>query len=642
MIMTRDSDWTKMFNRRAAILGGVQAVLVMTLVGRMYYLQVLQADRYRTLSDDNRISPQLLPPPRGRILDRFGQPLAANQQQFRVQVIPEQAPKISTTLDALAKLVDLPDYDRERIRKEVGRKRSFVPVVIKENLTWEEMTRVQVNAPDLPGVVVDEGLTRYYPLGGGAAHLLGYVAAVDEADLSGDPLLQLPGFKIGKLGVEKIYDTALRGKGGTLEIEVNAVGRAIRELERHESDPGVDVTLTIDERLQRFAAERLQVEEAGAVNVMDIYTGEMLVMTSNPAFDPHVFARGATPAEWKELSTNLRGPMTNKAIAGRYPPGSTFKVCVALAGLENGVISADQTIHCAGQTTLGSRTWYCWKKGGHGNVDPATGITQSCDCFFYEVARRLGVDRVAAMAKKLNLGDLTDVGLPDEKRGLMPTEAWKKAATGEPWQQGETLNIGIGQGQVSVTPIQLVTYVARMANGGLAVKPTLVRTAKATSTDKATATDAPLSRFESLGLDPQNLAIIHRGMFGCVNVPGGTAAAAKLKMTDPEKKDWQMAGKTGSAQVHSVDRAKRALGEATMAQQDAEAWELRDHALFIGFAPFHEPRYAVSCIIEHGKVGVNASLIAKDVMEKVLDYDPSRKPRVEENQVASAPQENKT
>ena len=629
MIATRDSDWTKMFNRRAAILGGAQGLMVATLVGRMYYLQVLQAERYRTLADENRINIQLLPPPRGRILDRFDQPLAANKQQFQVMVIPEQAPKISVTLDILSSLIDLPEHERERIKKEVGRKRSFIPVTIKQNLTWDEMARIQVNAPDLPGIIVDEGLTRYYPIGGGASHLLGYVAAVDEADLTGDPLLQLPGFKIGKLGVEKVYDMALRGKGGTSEIEVNAVGRAIRELERREGEAGADVSLTIDERLQRFAQEAVT-DESASVNVMDIYTGEMLVMLSNPSFDPHIFTRGATAAEWKELSTNSHAPMINKSIAGRYPPGSTFKCVVALAALEHGVAGPDATVNCPGYTTFGGRRWYYWAFNqptrAHGNINMVQAIAQSCDCYFYEMARRMGVDRVASVAKKLGLGDITGVGLPNEQKGLMPTEAWKKAATGEPWQPGENLNIGIGQGQVTVTPIQLAQLAARFANGGLAVKPTLIK--------RAAGTEAP--PLESLGFSPQNMAVVHEGMFEVINGGRGTARTfAKLKFTDPERKGWTMSGKSGSVQIKRISKADR---DAGVKKQEDIPWEERDHAMFIAYAPSDAPRYAMSVVVEHGAHGSDtASPIARDIMMKVLEYDPSRKPRIEENVVAAAP-----
>jgi penicillin-binding protein 2 len=507
------------------------------------------------------------------------------------------------------------------------------------------MARIQVNAPDLPGVIIDEGLIRNYPFEDKAAHLLGYVSSVAESDLNGDPLLQLPGFRIGKSGVEKMADATLRGQGGTSQVEVNAYGRVIRELERKEGEPGADLILSIDERVQKLAGERLG-EESAAINVMDIYTGEMLAMASNPGFDPQIFSRAPTPQEWKELSTNPRSPLTNKAIAGRYSPGSTFKMAVALAALEHGVISPEQSVFCSGSTSLGSHRWFCWKNRGHGSVDMPTAITRSCDCYFYEVARRLGVDRIAAMAKKLGLGEPTNVGLPGEQKGLIPTEAWKRAARGEIWHPGETLNVGIGQGQVVVTPIQLVTYAARIANGGLAVKPTLIRTSTPPGAPQrapemgaeGTKIDRPesASRLESLGIPAQHMAIIHRGMFGVVNVPGGTATASALRMADPEKREWAMAGKTGTTQLHQIKRAER---DAGVRKQEQLPWELRDHALFVGFAPFHAPRYAVSVIVEHGMHGGSAAApIARDVMQLLLDVDPSRKPRVDEV-AATAPQD---
>ena len=352
MIINRDNDRIRLFNRRAVVLGGGQALLISALVGRMYYLQVVEADRYRMLAEENRINLRLLPPPRGRVLDRFGEPLAVNRQNFRVLVVSEQTRDLAATLDALAAVIDLSDYDRERVQKEVRRRRSFVPVTVRENLNWEEMARIQVNAPDLPGVIVDEGLTRHYPQNQTAAHVLGYVSSVDEDDLTGDPLLQLPGFRIGKAGMEQKFDIALRGAGGTSQVEVNALGRVIRELERKEGEAGTDLMLTLDERLQRFAAERLGAESAASV-VMDIHTGEVLVMASTPSYDPNAFNRGLTQREWNALSSDPRAPMTNKAISGQYSPGSTFKMVVALAALEQGAIAPEQTVFCKGHTDLG-------------------------------------------------------------------------------------------------------------------------------------------------------------------------------------------------------------------------------------------------------------------------------------------------
>jgi penicillin-binding protein 2 len=613
MMVNRDSDWVRMFNRRATVLAGGQAVLVSALAARLYYLQVLESERYRVLADDNRINLQLLPPPRGRILDRFGQALAINQQNFRVLIIPEQGGNLRTTLAALSEIIPLGEGDRERVRKEAARSRGFLPVLIRENLTWDEMARIQVNAPDLPGVVIDEGLTRHYPQRENAAHLLGYVAAVDEKDLTGDPLLQLPGFRIGKAGIEKIFDDALRGAGGTSQVEVNAYGRIIRELERKEGTAGADVNLTIDERLQYFAAERLGPESA-AVTVMDIHTGELLVMASTPSFDANAFSRGLTQDEWKALSGDPRSPLTNKAIAGQYSPGSTYKIVVALAALEHGVIDPAQNVTCNGRMALGSRVFHCHKKEGHGGVDMVQGMAKSCDVYFYDVARRLGPDRIAAMARKLGLGAPSGIGLTGEQAGLIPTEAWKKAATGDIWHPGETLNIGIGQGYVLTTPIQLVTMTARVANGGLAVSPRLTR-------DSAATTAAPL---ESLGIPAEHIATVRRGLFEVVNGPNGTARASKLRFKDGELKGWQMSGKTGSTQVRSITAAERATG---VRKQNELPWEFRDHALFVAYAPEHEPRYAISVLVEHGgRGGAVAAPIARDVMEQVLKLDPSRKP----------------
>ncbi|MGE4065071.1 MAG: penicillin-binding protein 2 [Rhodospirillaceae bacterium] len=633
MMITRDSDWTKMFNRRAMILGGAQGVLTAALVGRMYYLQVIEADRYRTLAEDNRINIQLLAPPRGRILDRFGQPLAINKQQFRVLIVPEQATKLTPTLDLLARIVELSEHDRERIKKEVGRKRGFVPVTIKENLTWDEMARIQVNAPDLPGVMIDEGLTRYYPQHENAAHLLGYVAAVDEDELTGDPLLQVPGFRIGKDGVERIYDLKLRGKGGVSQVEVNAYGRTIRELKREEGQPGADVILTIDERIQRFAGERLG-EDSASVVVMDVHTGDLIAMVSNPSFDANAFSRGLTQEEWKALSTNDHTPLINKVVSGQYSPGSTFKLVVTLAALEHNVISPEQTIHCSGRDPKIPQ-FQCHKI--HGSVNMQRAISTSCDIYFYEMARRLGPDKIADMARRFGLGQALGLGLSGEKGGLIPTEAWKKAARGQRWTPGETLNTGIGQGYVSVTPLQLATMTARVANGGLAVKPRLVRTVDAKGEDPAAAQNAELP---SLGIPPQHMAVLHAGMYDVINgPPGATTAAAmgKLRFKDPERKDWKMAGKTGTAQVRSLSDAER---ETYKRNPDAQPWKHRDNAFFVCFAPAHAPRYAIAVAVEHvpfgGGGGSYAAPIARDIMEEVLRLDPSRKPRVDEQIVADA------
>ena len=621
MIINRDNDRIRLFNRRAAVLGGGQALLISALVGRMYYLQVVEADRYRMLAEENRINLRLLPPPRGRVLDRFGEPLAVNRQNFRVLVVSEQTRDLAATLDALAAVIDLSDYDRERVQKEVRRRRSFVPVTVRENLNWEEMARIQVNAPDLPGVIVDEGLTRHYPQNQTAAHVLGYVSSVDEDDLTGDPLLQLPGFRIGKAGMEQKFDLALRGAGGTSQVEVNALGRVIRELERKEGEAGTDLMLTLDERLQRFAAERLGAESAASV-VMDIHTGEVLVMASTPSYDPNAFNRGLTQREWNALSSDPRAPMTNKAISGQYSPGSTFKMVVALAALEQGAIAPEQTVFCKGHTDLGSRRFHCWEKRGHGAMDMVQGIAQSCDVYFYEIARRIGVGRIADMARRLGLGETTGIGLAGERGGLIPTEAWKRATLDESWQKGDTFNVSIGQGYVLTTPLQLAVMAARLSTG-LAVEPVLTRQVMLNSS----AVQRPPQAFGALNLDPAHIAVARRGMYEVLNGPRGTARASKLKLNGVE-----MSGKTGTTQVKRISMAER---EAGLPSSKDVPWNNRTHALFVAYAPEDNPRYALSVIVEHGGRGAAvAAPIARDIMTEVLRLDPSRKPRSTEDQVA--------
>ena len=629
MMVNRDSEWVRMFNRRAAVLAGGQAALISALVGRLYYLQVVESDRYVMLAEDNRINMQLLSPPRGHILDRFGQALAINQQNFRVLIVPEQVRALGATLEALSHIITLSEFDRERVKKEATRKRGFLPVTVRENLTWDEMSRIQVNAPDLPGVTIDLGLTRFYPHGQDVAHLLGYVSSVDEADLTGDPLLQLPGFRIGKDGVEKVYDLQLRGKGGTSQVEVNAYGRAIRELERQEGEAGADVILTIDERIQGFAAQRLG-EESASVAVMDVHTGDLLALVSNPSFDANAFSRGLTSAEWKDLSTNDHKPLINKVLSGQYSPGSTFKTVVALAALEHGVISPEQTVHCSGSYNLGSYVKHCHKV--HGSVSMVRAISLSCDVYFYEVARRLGVDKIAPMANRFGLGAISGIGLPNEKPGLIPTEAWKKAARGERWAPGDNLNVGIGQGDVLATPIQLAVQAARLANGGIAVKPRLVRPAVQ---GNAPITDDARPEFESLNIPLAHMEIVRQGMYDVVNGPPGatTAMAAKLKLTEPDMKGWTISGKTGTAAVRGMTAADR---EAQKRDPSSVPWHLRDNALFIAFAPSHAPRYSLAVVVDHALGGgaAFAAPIAKDIMELVLRLDPSRKPRAED-QIAS-------
>lgn len=611
--LRRDGDRAKLFSRRLVMLGGAKAALVGTLVGRMYYLQVVEADRYRTLAEENRINLRLLPPPRGRIVDRFGVPMAVNQQNFRVLLVSEQARDIEATLRTLSEIVPLTPRDWNRILREVKRKRSFVPVTVRENLTWDEMAQIQVNAPDLPGIVIDEGLARHYPYGESAAHVLGYVASVTEDDLTGDPLLELPGFKIGKAGIERAFDHALRGAAGASQVEVNALGRVIRELSREEGEPGAEVELTLDVRLQKYASDALG-GQSGTVVVMDVMTGEILALASQPGYDPNAFNRGLTTAEWQDLVSNPKAPLTNKPIAGQYAPGSTFKMVVALAALEAGVIKPEQTVWCPGFMTLGNSRFHCWKRGGHGHVDMVDSLKHSCDVYFYEIAKRVGIDRIAKMARRFGLGDPVGIELPGERSGLLPTRAWKQATMGEPWHKGETLVAGIGQGYVLTTPLQLALMTARIANGGMAVTPVLTKK----KLQDGTLVAREHTVVPNLGIPRSALQVVQKGMWEVVNGTYGTAWRSRL----PKELEVEMAGKTGTAQVRRITRAER---EAGVIKNEDLPWERRDHALFVCYAPYDNPRYAISVVVEHGGGGSSvAAPIAREVMHKTLELDPAR------------------
>lgn len=612
--MHGDVDRSKVLSRRVVALGVGKVVLFSTLIGRLYYLQVMEADRYKMLSDENQFNIYPLAPPRGHIIDRIGVPLAVNAQNFQAQIVLERARNLDRVLDAVSAITPLTDHDRQRIRREVERRRRFIPVTVCENLTWEQMARLQVNAPDLPGLVINQGLTRNYPLKELGAHVLGYVSAVTEDDLTDDPILDLPGFRIGKAGVERTHDLALRGRGGTTTVEVNAVGRIMKEHGRQEGEPGTEVRLALDIRLQRYAAERLA-DNSGAVVVMDIHTGEVVLMASSPSFDPNAFSRGLTGPEWKELITNPRSPLTNKVIAGQYAPGSTFKMMVALAALEAGVATPDTRVSCPGFYNLGNARFHCWKKGGHGSLDMVNGIMHSCDVYFYEMSHRVGIDRIAAMSRRFGLGTRLGIELANERPGLIPDRRWKKANMRESWQAGETLVAGIGQGFMLATPLQLCTMVARIANGGLAVTPHL-------TIAPADPNLVPPSELASIGVSAKNLAIVRKGMFSVSNVPGGTAYGSRLVLPG-----FMMSGKTGTSQVRRISAQERATG---VRKNEDLPWLERDNALFVAYAPEEDPRYAVAVVVEHGGSGSKAAApIARDIMTEVLKLDPARgNPRV--------------
>ncbi len=621
MSTRRDGERAGVFTRRALLLMGGQICLLGSLGVRLFQMQVRDGARYTMLADENRISARMIAPPRGRILDRFGAVVAGNTPNWRAVLVAEQAFGVAATLDAFAALLPLSAPERARIDRELAHKRKFIPVLIREFLSWDEMALIEVSAPDLPGIVVDAGSSRHYPFGPQLAHVVGYVAPPNEADVEDDPLLALPGLRIGRAGMEKCHDLALRGRAGSVALEVNAVGRVIQELDREEGVPGEDVGLTIDVGLQQSVLDRLGDESASAV-VMDCRNGEVLAMATHPSFDPSLFNAGVSQTQWLAWANDRRTPLINKATAGLYAPGSTFKMAVALAALQAGAITPADRMGCPGYLDLGNTRFHCWRKDGHGMLDLHGGLKHSCDVFFYKVALRTGIDRIAAMANLLGLGVALELDLPGQRPGLIPTRAWRRGK-GHAWNLGDTVVSGIGQGFIQVTPLQLATYVSRIASGR-AVQPHLTRTLAGVMQPGPEPDHWPM-----LGMTEALLGNVREGMRAVVNEPGGTAPLARL--ADPRV---QLAGKTGSAQVRRVSRELRESGHFDSGKLP---WEYRPHALFVAYAPYDAPRYALAVVIEHGNAGAAAAApMARDIMTEVLRRDPANRTDAPPAQLADA------
>ena len=584
---------TRLIRRRALLVGGVQAGLVGLLAGRLVQLQVLDGDRYSRRAEDNRTAERLLASSRGEILDRRGRPLARNRETYRLLLVPEKAGPLDAALDEIGRLAALGAAARERVRRAVRKQPGFEPVVVLDDMSWEEMARLSLAIAEREGIFTSAAQRRIYPLGAAAAHAVGYVGRVSRQDLerSGAPLLRMPDFRIGKTGVERTRDETLRGAAGARLMEVTSTGRQQRELGRREGLAGETLRLTLDADLQRLAAG-LFGQQTGAAIVMDVQTGGLLAAASAPSFDPGAFHDGiADPQAWRALAGDPLHPLSNRAVSGQYAPGSTFKIVVALAALEAGAVSVDQRFFCNGAHELGTGRFHCWRRGGHGRVDLFEAIRQSCDIYFYEIAQRTGIDRIAATARKLGFGAATGVELPGERGGLIPTKAWKREARNEAWHVGETLIAGVGQGYVLATPMQLATMTARLANGADAVLPRLI--------DRE---DAP-----GLGIDRRFLRIVHKALAAVTGSRQGTAWKARIA-----EAGFEMAGKTGTSQVRRITRNERRTG--VIKNEDLPR-EQRDHALFVGYAPAGKPRYAAAVVVEHGGSGSKAAApIARDLL----------------------------
>ena len=608
--MKQEGTRNSVFTRRALFLMAGQTAALSALAVKLYRVQVEQGAKYATLAESNRVSARLIAPPRGRILDRFGQVLAGNTLNWRALLLAEQTTDVAATLARFNELVPLEDHDHARIERELKHNRRFIPVTVREFLDWDMMARIEVNAPDLPGVFVDVGTTRHYPFGPDLAHIVGYVAPPSDADLGDDPVLALPGVRVGRAGVEQFHEEELRGDAGEVQMEVNSVGRIIRELDRNEGTPGDELGLTIDVDLQRGILAMLGDMAASAV-VMDATNGEVLAMTTTPSFDPALFDSGLSQKQWVEWTSDRKTPLINKATAGVYPPGSTFKMAVGLAGLRAGTITETDRINCPGYIDLGDTRFHCWRKHGHGSQNLHEALKHSCDVFFYETARRTGIDAVAETANRFTLGVDTGVDLPGARNGLMPTTGWRRRH-GHVWNVGDTISCGIGQGFVLATPLQLATYCSRIATGR-AVVPHVTRRMAGVAQSGDKPDDVP-----ALDVPDAHLAAVRSGMFAVVNEAGGGAPHARLGLPG-----MQLAGKTGSSQVRHVSRWAREHGHFNSASLP---WEFRPHALFICFAPYDAPRYAVAVVVEHGNAGADvAAPLARDIMRDTLTRDPARR-----------------
>ncbi len=588
------------FSRRAWLLGTAQAGFGLVLAGRMGWIAVAQNRKYSDLSESNRVNMTLMPPRRGWLIDRHGVPIANNRTDFRVDIIPDRLVDEDRVLASLQRLLALPPEEVERIRLDLKNAAGFQPVQVAENVDWEHFAAVSVHLPELPGVAPTRGFSRHYPAGAAVAHLTGYVGipSAEQYKKTHNPLLVTPGFKIGKDGLEKTLEDELRGKPGAKRVEVTAHGKLVAELATRTDVPGSTQQLTIDAGLQEYAARRLGTN-SGSVVVLDCRTGEMLAMVSMPAYDPNSFSDGISHLEWNMLSDDDHVPLMNKVTQGLYPPGSTVKPMNGLALLRAGV-SPSERVFCSGALRVGTGVFHCHKRGGHGSLDLKNAIMQSCDIFFYEMVRRLGYDNVAPVARAVGLGQKFDLPFASQRYGTVPDSAWKRRKYHADWTVADSLNASIGQGYVLTNPLQLAVMASRIGSGR-ALQPSILANQ---------VRDSP-----ALALQSEHLQTIREAMWGVVN-GGGTGGAARMLTPGVA-----LAGKTGTAQVRRITMAERASG---VLKNGALPFKLRDHALFMGFAPADNPRYAIGVVLEHNGHTVrnlDTPMIARDIMTYLVDRD---------------------
>jgi penicillin-binding protein 2 len=621
---------SKMISRRMFMLSAAKAVVFFGIVGRLVSLQINESTKYKTLSDKNRFREWRIAPQRGIIKDFFDNEIATNEKVYQIHITPENTQNLEHLLFRLKNILYLSDKKINFLKRKIAKQKPWEPIIVSENLTWAEFSRINLFLHELQGAEPIVSVARIYP-NQSTSHIVGYVSEVSAKDLKNKEYLkQLPvqGIAVGKTGLENSLDQNIIGEVGFQRYEVNAYGKRIKQIEVDQGVAGKDYQTTIDLEVQSVASDLLK-DKAGAVCVMDIYNGDVIAMTSSPNYDPNAFVHGIETKDWNYLLEHRDKPLVNKAISGLYPPGSTIKTIVALSALENDIVNPKQSVNCTGVIDFYGEKFHCWKKKGHGYMSMRSAIQKSCDVYFYEIARKLGVDRLSVTAKKFGLGKKVLPDFFEEKAGVVPNTSWKKKNIGQNWYLGETLHSGIGQGYFQTTPLQLCLMTAQIANGGYEIKPRVVyentkNDLKSYIKFKNENPDTPLPSdifLKNFNLNPlfrnkENINFIKDAMYAATNEPGGTSYGSRLT-----KKEFIFAGKTGSSQVKIFTEKQR---EEEVKQKDL-VYKDRDHALFVAFAPVSDPQYAISVIIEHGGSGSSAAApVAKKVIKKVLERHKER------------------
>ena len=609
-------------NRRMFIIGAAKVVIFAGIIGRLFSLQINDNKKYLTLSDKNRIREWKLPPVRGNIFDYFGNVIAGNLKVYQLHIIPEQVENFNYLLTRLKSLLLLSNKKISNILKLKKRLKPWESIIVSENLSWSEFVKINNYLYDLVGVKPVMTISRNYPFSDVYTHVLGYVSQPNENDILHNKIIQerfVPGMKVGKLGLEKTLENYLIGTNDIQRYEVNAYGKRINQLEYQKGKQGSKIRLTVDTEVQKLSAKLLD-GKAGSISVMDIYTGEVVAMYSSPSYDPNLFLFGISKDEWELIRNNPLKPLINKTLSGIYSPGSTIKPIVALSALENNIVNPNFKVRCTGKTELYGQTFHCWKEKGHGIVSLNNAMKQSCDTYFYEVARLLGVDRLKVTAKKFGLGEkVLGEYFENEKKGLFPDTNWKKNNLGKGWVLGETLITGIGQGYVQTTPLQLCLMTAQIANGGYSIKPKIIVNNDPLNFVEAKKAMEEQNLFNSnnqLIEDQRNIKIIQEAMFSSTNEVMGTSYRSRID--DPK---YQFAGKTGTAQVKRISKRERELD----LKLEQIPYKDRDHALYVAYGPYKNPRYALSIIVEHGGSGSKAAApMAKKLFKLIIDRDELR------------------